>query len=145
MLTELSSWLVRVFLRYPDAASVLPECWWWHPDVVEELVCLMRAWLAAYVDKDATVGRAADWHDRYRPGVVKRIKTVTANCSLEAHQAGGERHLPGPMIPAGMALAPIAEWWGTARTDTAPEPDTQLVDDVRAAETARRRSGGGRR
>lgn len=145
VLTELSAWLVRVFLRYPDGAAALPECWWWHPDVVEELVCLMRAWVAAYVDKDGTVGRAADWHDRYRPGAVKRIKTATANCSLEAHQSGGERHLPGPAIPSGMALAPIAAWWGTDRADAAPEPETDLITETRAAENARRRTGGVRR
>lgn len=143
VLTELSAWLLRVFLRYSDA--VLPECWWWHPDVVEELLCLMRSWLAAYVDSDATVARAADWHDRYRPGVVKRIKAATSNCSLENHQDGGELHRPAPSIPSGAALASIAAWWGTARTETAPEPDAEVVADARAAEAARRRAGGGRR
>jgi hypothetical protein len=145
VLTELSVWLVRVFLRYPDASGALPECWWWHPDVVEELVCLMGTWLAAYVDKDATVGRAADWHDRYRPGAVKRIKNATANCSLEAHQPAGEHHQPGPEIPAGLALAPIAGWWGTARTAAAPAPGEDLIAAAHAAETARRRNGGVRR
>jgi hypothetical protein len=143
VLSDLSFWLVRVFLRYSDAA--LAECWWWHPDVVEELVCLMRSWLAAYADADATVARAADWHDRYRPGAVKRIKTATANCSLENHQDGGELHRPAPAIPSGAALASIAAWWGTARSDTAPAPDAEVVADARAAEGARRRAGGGRR
>jgi hypothetical protein len=143
VLSDLAFWLVRVFLRYSDAT--LPECWWWHPDVVEELLCLMRSWLAAYVDSDATVARAADWHDRYRPGAVKRIKTATANCSLENHQDGGELHRPGPSIPSGAALASIATWWGTARTEAAPVPAAEVVADARAAETARRRAGGGRR
>ncbi|RJQ92380.1 hypothetical protein [Amycolatopsis panacis] len=144
VLCELSAWLVRVLLRYPDAAAAVPECWWWHPDVVEELVCLMRTWLAAYVDKDATVGRAADWHDRYRPGAIKRIKTVTANCSLEMHQDGGGLHRPGPVVPAGLALAPIALWWGSDRTSPAPVPDGEVVADARATEAAHRRNGGGR-
>ncbi|MER7861693.1 hypothetical protein ABTX61_21480 [Amycolatopsis japonica] len=143
VLMELSLWLTRVYLRYHGAE--LPECWWWHPDVVEELVCLMRSWLAAYIDRDATVARAADWHDRYRPGVVKRIKAATANCSLENHQDGGSLFLPGPRVPSGTALAPIAGWWGTARVDPAPEPDAEVVADARAAEAIRRRSGGGRR
>lgn len=142
VLEELSLWLARVFLRYPDGAAALPECWWWHPDVVEELVALMRAWLAAYADGDATAARAADWHDRYRPGVVKRIRQATGNCSLEAHQADGERHQPAPAIPAGLALAPIADWWANHRTQTAPEPDPQLVAETRA-QAARRRAGGG--
>ncbi|GAA3537281.1 hypothetical protein GCM10022222_21220 [Amycolatopsis ultiminotia] len=144
VLEDLSFWLVRVLLRYPDAAAAVPECWWWHPDVVEELVCLMRTWLAAYVDKDATVGRAADWHDRYRPGAVRRIRSATANCSLEMHQDSGALHRPGPIVPAGLALAPIAVWWGSDRTGTAPEPDAEVVADARAAEAAHRRSGGGR-
>ncbi|OXM49555.1 hypothetical protein CFP71_29870 [Amycolatopsis thailandensis] len=143
VLTDLSLWLSRVYLRYHGAE--LPECWWWHADVVEELVTLMRSWLAAYVDKDATVARAADWHDRYRPGVVKRIKAATGNCSLENHQDGGTHFLPGPRVPSGTALAPIAAWWGTSRSDTAPEPDADVVADARAAEAARRRAGGGRR
>ena len=37
-LAELGEWLRVVYLRYPDAASGLPECWLWHPDVVEELL-----------------------------------------------------------------------------------------------------------
>ncbi|QFU90954.1 hypothetical protein [Amycolatopsis sp. YIM 10] len=145
VLSELSVWLVRVFLRYPDGAAVLTECWWWHPDVVEELLCLMRSWLASYVDKDATTARAADWHDRYRPGVVKRIKASTANCSLEQHQVGGELHRPGPGVPSGQALAAIAAWWGADRTTAAPEPDEDVIAEARAAEAARRRAGGGRR
>ncbi|NKQ57128.1 hypothetical protein HFP15_30085 [Amycolatopsis sp. K13G38] len=145
VLTELSAWLVRVFLRYPDGVAALSECWWWHPDVVEELVCLERAWVAAYVDTDATVGRAADWHDHYRPGAVKRIRQATQNCSLEAHQASGERHRPGPQIPAGMALAPIAAWWGRDRASVAPEPEADLIAETRVAESARRRAGGARR
>ncbi|OKA06461.1 hypothetical protein ATP06_0225450, partial [Amycolatopsis regifaucium] len=74
-----------------------------------------------------------------------RIKAATANCSLENHQQGGDLFLPAPRVPSGTALAPISQWWGTARTETAPEPDADVVADARAAEAARRRNGGGRR
>src|SRR3954449_12026069 len=41
VLDELVGWLAMVYLRYPDGADHLPECWAWHPDVVEELLWLM--------------------------------------------------------------------------------------------------------
>ena len=53
MLTDLTRWLDDIYLRYADAARTLPECWLWHPEVVEELIWLMHAWLAAYQGDDA--------------------------------------------------------------------------------------------
>jgi hypothetical protein len=142
VLEELTGWMREVYLRYADAVAHLPECWMWHPDVVEELLWLMYAWLAAYRDENATVAKAGDWHDRYRPGVVRRIKVVAGTCSLENHQPRGTRHTSGPVVPVAEALAPIAAWWATHRGEVPPEPsDAQLAE---AAEH-QRRSGGGRR
>jgi hypothetical protein len=142
VLADLTTWMGEVFLRYADAVAGLSECWMWHPEVVEELLWLMYAWLGAYRDEDATVARAGDWHDRYRPGVVKRIKTVAGNCSLENHQPGGGRYGGGPVVPLADAMAPLATWWATGRTDTAPEPS---AEQLAAAASAPRRPGGGRR
>lgn len=75
VLYELIGWMTKVYLRYTDAARSLPECWLWHPDVVEELLWLMHAWGGAYRFDDVPVSLAADWHDRLRPGVVRRIKS----------------------------------------------------------------------
>jgi len=116
-----------VYLRYADAARLLPECWLWHPEVVEELLWLMYAWHAAYRDDDATVQRAGDWHDRYRPGVVRRIQELARHCSVENHlprdgQPAGSR----PVVPLAEALAPIADWWATRRGETPPQPTGQL-------------------
>jgi hypothetical protein len=141
VLEDLARWMQEVFLRYPDAAAGLPECWLWHPDVVEELLWLMYAWLAAYRDGDATVARAADWHDRYRPGVVKRVKALAGNCSLENHQPGNPRHAPAAPVPLAEAMAPIAAWWATHRNEVPPEP----TDEQLAATAAAHRRGGGRR
>jgi hypothetical protein len=142
VLVDLTGWMRDVFLRYADGAQGLPECWMWHPDVVEELLWLMFAWVAAYRDEDATVARAGDWHDRYRPGVVKRIKTAAGTCSLENHQPHGSRFAGGPVVPLAEAMAPIATWWATQRTETPPEPDDE---QLAAAAVAQRRPGGGRR
>ncbi|PZS26561.1 MAG: hypothetical protein DLM61_18100 [Pseudonocardiales bacterium] len=139
VLTELIAWMEVVYLRYSDAAQGLPDCWLWHPDVVEELLWLMHAWLAAYHDDTAPVSLAADWHDRYRPGVVKRINTTAGRCSLEAHQPRDNQPDDGgqPVVPLAEAMAPIAEWWATHRTNPAPHPDP----DHLATAAARRRPG----
>jgi hypothetical protein len=125
LLDELCGWAQAVFLRYPDAAKVLPECWLWHPEVVEELLWLMHAWLAAYQGPAASVGAAGDWHDRQRPGVVNRIRKEAGSCSIERHQTR-----PGWSAPGGAALPvpgtdhveEIARWWAGQRDQAPPEP-----------------------
>jgi hypothetical protein len=138
VLGELLAWMQVVYLRYPDAAAGLPDCWLWHPDVVEELLWLMQSWLAAYRDDKAPVSLAGDWHDRYRPGVVRRITTTTGRCSLENHQPREGQALPGgPTVPVAGAAEQIATWWATTRTDPAPEPDEWHL----ATANTRRRPG----
>jgi hypothetical protein len=139
VLGELLSWMQVVYLRYPDAAAGLPDCWLWHPDVVEELLWLMQAWLAAYRDDKAAVSLAGDWHDRYRPGVVRRITTSAGRCSLENHQPREGQPLPGggPVAPVAGAAEQIATWWASSRTDPPPEPDEWHL----ATANARRRPG----
>ncbi|NMH97978.1 hypothetical protein HF526_11740 [Pseudonocardia sp. K10HN5] len=125
VLGELCAWLHAVYLRYPDAAASLPECWLWHPDVVEELVWLMHAWCAAYQGKQASVALAGDWHDRQRPGVVRRIRATAGSCSWERHQTRPEwdQRLRGAVaVPGVDAVASIAGWWAARRDDPAPEP-----------------------
>jgi hypothetical protein len=124
VLGELLAWMQVVYLRYPDAAAGLPDCWLWHPDVTEELLWLMQAWLDAYRNDKAAVTLAGDWHDRYRPGVVRRITTTAGRCSLENHQPRDGHPLPGaPVVPVVGAAEQIATWWASSRTNPAPEPD----------------------
>ncbi|WP_328304467.1 hypothetical protein [Actinomycetospora sp. NBC_00405] len=125
LLEDLTGWLRAVFLRYPDGAAVLPECWLWHPDVVEELLWLMHAWRAAYEGRGASVQLAGDWHDRQRPGVIRRVKTSAGSCSRERHQSRpGWHDQPGGAtpVPSLDATADIAAWWAEARDDPGPEP-----------------------
>ena len=125
LLDELCGWLAAVFLRYPDGAQVLPECWLWHPEVVEELLWLMHAWCAAYQGSEASVALAGDWHDRQRPGVVARIRKAAGSCSLEAHQTRPGWSAPpgGPVtVPGREHTAVIADWWAVGRDRAAPEP-----------------------
>ena len=135
LLEELTTWLGVVFLRYTDGEQALPECWLWHPDVVEELVWLMEAWKAAYANPEAPVSMAGDWHDRQRPGVVRRIRIGAGSCSLDKHQAG----LPLADPPATrLRVTPrrsIVAWWSSHRGEAPPEPDEHRV--ARAKERRR--------
>jgi hypothetical protein len=146
VLSDLTGWLRDVYLRYADAARDFPECWLWHPDIVEELVWLMYAWLAAYRDDEASVRAAGDWHDRLRPGVVRRIHSYARTCSLENHLPGwpnatGAPHLPvvddeSSATASTGATGAIAAWWTDHRTQPGPTPtDDQMTA---AAATARR-------
>jgi hypothetical protein len=136
LLTKLNGWVAGIYLAYTDARS-LPGCWMWHPDIVEELLWLRLAWLAAH-SPDAASSAVGDWHDRQRPGVVRRIGGYASACSLGAHRPGGDRHTPIPATVTDAAAA-IAGWWTTKRDQPAPEPtDQQLAEAAARAMRPRR-------
>jgi hypothetical protein len=124
LLGTLSDWVARVYLRYADAR--LPDCWLWHPDVIEELLWLQAAWVAAH-HHDALPHAIGDWHDRQRPGVVARVHKYAGLCSLEAHLPTGERHSRAPEPPTSDASSSIAAWWATARDQPGPVPTEQQL------------------
>jgi hypothetical protein len=84
---ELADWVRWVRRRYPLARRV-PPCWANHPEVVEELTALWLAWQAAYTEPDPPLTAAADWHDRWLPGVLDRLENgaFSLNCT-DAHRA----------------------------------------------------------
>jgi hypothetical protein len=118
LLKDLASWLNLIFLRYADATDVLPECWLWHPDAVEELLCLWQAWGSAYA-ATSTAG-ASDWHDRLRPGVVRRLRTSLSTCSFDTHAAGG----PTPATSRDDGITLVARWWAAGSAEP-PSPPTR--------------------
>ena len=128
LLHMLARWVAGVYLRYSDAR--VPDCWLWHPDVVEELLWLHAAWISAY-DPEAPVTAVGDWHDRQRPGVVARIKSYAGMCSLEAHQPGQDRATPGPVAPTLDAVADIAAWWTARRDQAGPVPSAEQMETAR--------------
>jgi hypothetical protein len=71
--TQLIAWVAWIRNRYPLARKI-PPCWADHPELVEELTALWLAWQHAYEDKDAPLTAAADWHDRWLPGVLYRLE-----------------------------------------------------------------------
>jgi len=141
MLTDLTRWLDDIYLRYTDAAKTLPECWLWHPDVVEELTWLMHVWLSAYQGSNPSLRLASDWHDRLRPGVSRRIGEYAKGCSLENHLP--HRATPPARVPLASAAEAITSWWSNpdTRHEPPPEPTREQLDEALAASN-RARPGG---
>ncbi|MGH3489276.1 MAG: hypothetical protein ACRDP8_15380 [Actinopolymorphaceae bacterium] len=141
VLTDLLGWMEQVYLRYADAAASLPECWLWHPDVVEELVWLHHAWQYAYTDAEQFRPHLpGDWHDRQRPGVVRRIKASAGTCSLDNHLPGGTRHHNAVRPPVGEAHEQIAAWWAMRRGEAPPAPTHEQLATAAVSRPKTRRS-----
>lgn len=83
---ELGSWVDWIRGRYPLSRKI-PACWADHPEIVEELTALWLAWQYAYQERDAPLTAAADWHDRWLPGVLHRLEhgPFAVDCSSEHH------------------------------------------------------------
>ena len=145
LLEDLAGWLRAVFLRYPDGTAVLPECWLWHPDVVEELLWLMQAWRAAYEGRGASVQLAGDWHDRQRPGVDPpradrppgRAAARTAPDPTRLARPTRRRHR-GPV--ARRHRRPSRRGGRDARDEPGPEPARRPDQRQRLADRARPRN-----
>src|SRR6266498_1003929 len=90
LLGTLGPWVGAVYLRYSDAVSAFPDCWMWHPDVVEELLWLHRAWLSAY-DPEAPVTRTSPAKTGPRPPRPRRPRPPPA-----PSPPGGQLHANNP-------------------------------------------------
>ena len=134
-LADLAVWMDAVYLRYRDAT--VPSCWLWHPEVVEELWWLRQAHADAYHPETGSWLRVGDWHDRQRPGVVRRIIRAVGSCELALHLTdpthpgrltGASDHVTPPApAPLTSAVARVAAAWTAARAT--PEPDVaQLAE-----------------
>jgi hypothetical protein len=135
-LADLIEWLDQVYLQYDTS---LPSCWLWHPPVVEELLWLRASHATAYTGKRPSPLAAGDWHERQRPGVVKRIKDVVGGCELSQHRDGAPRAagraLPAPLVGA----APwIVEAWCRDPAERGFPAPTEL--QLREAQTSDDRS-----
>lgn len=74
---SLGRWVDEVLrARHPEAYNELGTCWFWHPDILDELTALQAAWLAAYRDKAPSGTAAIEWHDRWLPGAVARCSAA---------------------------------------------------------------------
>jgi hypothetical protein len=83
-LRDLARWVAEILLaRYPHARVALPPCWPAHPAAVEELDWLYWDWTCWSSDPEGRSRDAADWHDRWLPGVLARIGPQLAACTTD--------------------------------------------------------------
>ena len=89
--SELSDWVETVLrAQYPDyAADQIRSCWPNHPEARWELAWLYQQWSLAYLAKRPTLKDAADWHDRWSPGVLRRLSQVMSRCEAGCHRHPG--------------------------------------------------------
>ena len=94
---ELADWVETVLrVQYPSyLADHLRPCWPNHPEALWELSWLYQLWTRAYLVKRPTPKDAADWHDRWLPGTIRRLSTVMHPCERACRDqpARPEMHL----------------------------------------------------
>jgi hypothetical protein len=87
-LRDLARWVSAILLaRFPATAPVLPPCWPAHPAAVEELDWLYWDWTTWALEPAARSRDAADWHDRWLPGVLARLHPELAPCARNGRHA----------------------------------------------------------
>ena len=81
-LSELSDWVETVLrTQYPDyLTGQIKPCWPNHPEARWELAWLYQLWTLTYLNDRSTPKDAADWHDRWSPGVLRRLSQIMRRC-----------------------------------------------------------------
>ncbi|MFC5947467.1 hypothetical protein ACFQH9_04155 [Pseudonocardia lutea] len=98
----LGRWIAEVFVPwYEITRDELPDCWPLHRPALVELSWLRSAHAQAYL-RSAPPSAAGEWHQRWRPGAVDRLRTV-----IDRNLCGPGFHLvpeaerPAPHLPPG--------------------------------------------
>jgi hypothetical protein len=81
-LSELADWVETVLrTQYPDyLADQVRPCWPNHPEARWQLAWLYQQWSQAYLAEQPALKDAADWHDRWSPGVIRRLSVIMRRC-----------------------------------------------------------------
>lgn len=87
---ELFDWVETVLrTQYPDyLAGQIRPCWPNHPEARWELAWLYQLWSAAYLVKRPAWKDAADWHDRWWPGALRRLSVIMNDCHGDCQRPG---------------------------------------------------------
>ena len=80
-LADLAGWLDTFLAAYPSAAASIRECWRAHKDAVTELGLIWCEFTRIYAAERPSLDEALVFHDRWLPGVLKRVQQITANCA----------------------------------------------------------------
>ena len=80
-LADLAAWIDTFLTTYPSAATSVRECWRAHRDAVTELGLIWCEFIRIYAAERPSLDEALIFHDRWLPGVLKRVQQITANCA----------------------------------------------------------------
>jgi hypothetical protein len=116
LMDQLEAWTAWLRHRYPLTRKI-PGCWAQHPELVEELTALWLAWQGAYQQPDPPLTAAADWHDRWLPGVLHRLEhgPFALDCS--------DVHTHRPEASYADAVVPLSRLKKAKRGATAGDTD----------------------
>lgn len=78
--TALRNWVQWWTTRYNIPVSVVPNCWWQHGNIVEELSALHTAHVAAFDASDAGFGPIG-WHERLAIAVPRLSRAYGGGCN----------------------------------------------------------------
>ncbi|MGE5288427.1 MAG: hypothetical protein ACM3ML_14770 [Micromonosporaceae bacterium] len=97
-LSELFDWVETVLrVQYPDyVADQIRPCWPNHPEARWELAWLYQQWSLTYLAKRPSPKDAADWHDRWAPGVLRRLSTVMNQCERTCQRTPVRKSVEDP-------------------------------------------------
>jgi hypothetical protein len=86
--SELHDWVETVLRpQYPDyLEDNIKPCWPKHPETKWELAWLYQLWSGAYLAERPAPKDAADWHDRWAPGVIRRLSRVMSTCNASCQR-----------------------------------------------------------
>ncbi|MEU4235554.1 hypothetical protein AB0F17_65790 [Nonomuraea sp. NPDC026600] len=89
----LVAWQEKIDLREPSSLRKIPPCWDKHTDLVLDLAWLGQEWSRIYRTSYGTPARAGDWHDRYLPGLRRRLPNSSASGCISKHPDPNARPL----------------------------------------------------
>lgn len=118
VLVDLARWIAAV-LGYHRVAEQLHPCWYRHPGLVQALLDVRVAWLAAYRDPaGGRVPAALDWWQRHLPQLDRQVRELLDRCSSGRHEPAG---LP-PRVGGESTLRGYALWWAADRNPATEPP-----------------------
>lgn len=79
-LADLAAWVEAFLAAYPSAAAAVRPCWKDHKDAVTELGLIWCEFTRIYAAERPSLDEALVFHDRWLPGVLKRVQQITAKC-----------------------------------------------------------------
>lgn len=90
--TDLGEWVEWLIYRYGILPSLVPDCWYRHGGLVEELSALYACWVVAFSDEDSGYGPIG-FHERLAAAQGRFAMRYDKGCA-EGHQDPAVRRPP---------------------------------------------------